>query len=255
MARKLHYRIPDDGKNTITDREWDDVLRLQHWYNSEFFWTAGKLAFKMFAVFQNIAKGNLAAEEWQAQVSEKMEQYRKEGLCENEIVRVLEREGLVIAKQGGYAEGCLASGFTRVAANEFNAYLTAEFVLKVSHLLRESTILLEDEGEFIKPKRIIVRCGEVIIPAVEPMQLAVAQNMAEHRHAFAIVDSLKYNQFPKYRSNIPEFGEMTREEQSTILSEWNWLGFESNYDINGDDIQGLNLNEKVSKFSVEPMAR
>lgn len=250
MARKIHYRILDNGLNAVSDKEWDDILRLQHWYNSEFFWTAGKLAFKMYAVFQNSSDTEMTNAEWNARVSERMEHYREDGVSENEIIRRLEEEGLVISKKGGYADGCLASGFTRVAGNEFNAYLVAEFILKVSHLAKRSIIILEDEGEFVKPKQIHVARGEVMIPADEQLKLVMSQNMVEHRHVFAIVDSLKYNQFPKYRSNIPEFGEMTREEQNSILSEWNWLGFESNYDINGDDIQGLNLNEKVTSFSV-----
>ncbi len=250
MARTIHYKIADDGANAILDSEWDEILRLQHWYNSEFFWTAGKLAFKSYAVFQNFPRTTTNAEEWQREVSARMEHYRGEGVSENEIVRLLEREGLVVAKKGGYADGCLASGFTRVAANEFNAYLVGEFLLKASHLMRRSAIVLEDEGEFVKPKLVHIAKGDVMVPAEDPMKLEICRNMTEHRHVFAIVDSLKYNQFPKYRSNIPEFVEMTKEEQTEILSQWNWLGFESNYDINGDDIQGLNLNEKVLKFSV-----
>jgi len=31
-----------------------------------------------------------------------------------------------------------------------------------------------------------------------------------------------------------------------------WLGFENNYDINGDDIQGFDLNKKVARFEIVP---
>lgn len=250
MARKIYYKILHDGTNQISDKSWDDVLRLQHWYNSEFVWTAGKLSFKMYAVFQGARQAHLNYGDWNRIITRRREECRRQGMSENEVVRQLESEHLIISKTGGYADGCLASGFTRVAGNEFNAYLAVEFLLKVSHLTPHSVIAVEDEGEFIKSKIVHLRRGSVMIPVVEPLKAAICENMIEHRHVFAIVDSAKYNQFPKFRSSIPEFGDMSKEEQHTILAEWNWLGFESNYDINGDDIQGYDLSNKVVSFSL-----
>ncbi len=250
MARKIFYKIADNRVNRISDQEWDDILRLQHWYNSEFIWTAGKLSFKMYAVFQGTNLSHLDYDDWHKVISERMEDCRRRGLSENETVRKLESERLIISKKGGYADNCLASGFTRVAGNEFNAYLTVEFLLKASHLAPGCVIDVEDEGEFVKPKNVCLSRGGVMIPVIEPLKTAICENMVEHRHVFAIVDAAKYNQFPKFRSSIPEFGDMSKDEQRSILTEWNWLGFESNYDINGDDIQGYDLNGKVAVFSI-----
>jgi len=248
MARKIYYRIPDDRTNRIADREWEEVLRLQHWYNSEFFWTAGKLSFKMFAVFQAVAGDHISAEEWQKKIRERMDLLRGEGMSENEMIRILEQEGLVSVKKGGYADGCLASGFTRVAGNEFNAYLVLEFLLKASHLLKGSFIEVEDEGEFIKAKYGRIEGGSVTLTSESGLQDAIFGAMAGQRRVFSIVDAQKYSQYPKFRSDIPDFSALSADERSDILTQWNWLGFESSYDINGDDLQGLNLNLKVKEF-------
>ncbi|CUT04132.1 hypothetical protein, partial [Candidatus Kryptobacter tengchongensis] len=53
MARRIKYWIEDNGKNFMTDDEWDEIMKLQRWYNSEFVWTAGKINFKRFAIFPN----------------------------------------------------------------------------------------------------------------------------------------------------------------------------------------------------------
>ncbi len=34
MARRIKYWIEDNGKNFMTDDEWDEIMKLQRWYNS-----------------------------------------------------------------------------------------------------------------------------------------------------------------------------------------------------------------------------
>jgi hypothetical protein len=51
MARKIYYRIRDDGNNFVSSEEWDAVKSLQNWYNSEFFWTGGEINIRRFLVF------------------------------------------------------------------------------------------------------------------------------------------------------------------------------------------------------------
>lgn len=248
MARKLYYKIIDDGINRITDAEWDRILSLQHWYNSEFIWTAGRPALKMFAVFPNTPEGLGDPEDLQRRIEERRRQMRTQGLTENETILRLEAEGLVIAQKGGYFDKCIASGFTRVAANEFNAYLVSEFLLKASLLAAGAVITAYDEGEFIKPKLVKFHGGKVIVPMRDPAKMSVYRAMIADRRVFSTVDPAKYDQFPRFRTTITEFNEMSDDERLSILKDWNWLGFENNFDLNGDDIQGFDLNRKVVEF-------
>lgn len=250
MARKLYYKIHDDGRNELTDSQWDDILRLQHWYNSEFVWTAGRLAFKMYAVFPNVDSLTSSEEDLGEQIRSRMMELGKSGARENEIIRMLEADGLVIAKKGGYFDGCLASGFTRVAGNEFDAYLVSEFILKASLIAPGAAILLRDEGEFIKPQEVSIRNGSVTLSRPGDARRSFYEQMVANRHVFAIVDSAKYDHFPRYQTTIAGFNELPSDERDCILRDWNWLGFENNYDINGDDIQGFDLNRKVVSFEI-----
>src|SRR5690242_15110212 len=171
MARKLYYKVIDDGRNAITDAEWGEIARLQHWYNSEFIWTAGKLALKMYAVFPDSERRPEDADElWQI-IRRRREELEREGMSENETIRKLIAEGLIIAHKGGYFDDCLASGFTRVAGNEFNAYLVCEFLLKVSRLSPRIAVNLYDEGEFVKSHEATFAGGDVTVIARDESRL------------------------------------------------------------------------------------
>ncbi|MBI1807277.1 MAG: hypothetical protein HYR76_09540 [Ignavibacteria bacterium] len=251
MARKLYYKIIDDGINKIRDAEWEEILRLQHWYNSEFIWTAGRLAFKMFAVFPNIGQHSNDADAIRQRIIQRRIELEQQGLSDNETINRLESEGLIIAQKGGYFDQCLASGFTRVAGNEFNAYLVCDFLLKASLIAKEARIVIYDEGEFIKPKSIKVHRGGIKLSLRDETKTARFTNMILHRRIFSVVDATKYDQFPRFQTTIMDFNEMTFDERLSILKDWNWLGFENNFDINGDDIQGFDLNKKVTRFELE----
>lgn len=250
MARKLYYKVLDDGSNRIEAGQWEELSRLQKWYNAEFFWTAGKLGFKMYAIFPNFSGLLGEEEELQNRIVERRAALRMEGLTENEIILKLEEEGLLIVKRGGYFENCLASGFTRVASNEWNAFLVCDFLLKASRIIPGSVIRVEDEGEFIKPKLVHMRDGTVSLPLEPREKLPYYRAMVSNRHVFSIVDAAKYDHHPDYQSTVSNFNELDKDEQSLILHDWNWLGFERNYDVNGDDIRGYNLNRKVSSFEI-----
>jgi hypothetical protein len=251
MARKIYYKIIDNGVNKISEQEWESILRLQNWYNSEFIWSAGKLGFKMFAVFPDVENTQLDEVELWKKIIARRNELRSLSLTEYQVIHQLEIEGLVIAKKGGYIDGCLASGFTRVAANEFNAYLVCEFLLKASLIVKNSVITIVDEGNFIKPKKVKLSQGGLILPYPDDSQKNYFEAMIENRHVFSIVDSIKYDEFPAYQISIAGFNNKTSDEKESILHEWNWLGFDDNYDRNGDDIQGLDLNKKVMTFCLE----
>ncbi|MBI5476233.1 MAG: hypothetical protein HY964_05785 [Ignavibacteriales bacterium] len=251
MARKIFYKILNDNNNQITNKEWDDVLKLQHWYNSEFIWTAGKLGFRMYAVFPNLDYNVSDVDELHKIIHERKRTLKSAGLTENESIQKLEEEGLVIAQKGGYVDNCLASGFTRVAGNEFNAYLVCDFLLKCSLLLQQSSIIVNDEGIFIKSKEIIFNRGNVIFKVKEKEMLDRYHQMIINRHIFSVVDPAKYNNFPEFKNNVYGFDKLDKEERGSVLTDWNWLGFSDNFDLYGDDVRGYDLNKKIKGFFVE----
>ncbi len=253
MARKLYYKVVDDGTNKITNEQWDTVLRLQHWYNSEFIWTAGRLGFRMYAVFPNVEYSLEKPDKLEIRIKKRKRELQQGGLTENESIQQLESEGLIIVQKGGYFDHCIASGFTRVAANEFNAYLVCEFLLKVSILASDATISVYDEGEFIKPKHIKLEQGNVILSSKDEATKKIYQEMVNNRHVFSVVDPAKYDHNPQFTNMVRDFIKMKLDERLTILKDWNWLGFENNFDLNGDDVQGYDLNQKVKKFIIETL--
>lgn len=251
MARKLYYKIIDDGRNKITDAEWEEILRLQHWYNSEFIWTAGRLAFKMFAVFPNIDQNSNDSYKIRQKIVQRRIELERQGLSDNETIHQLQTEGLIITQKGGYFDQCLASGFTRVAGNEFNAFLVCDFLLKASLVAKDAVIAIYDEGQFIKSKGVRIHRGGVKVPIRDATMVSYFTNLITNRRVFSVVDAAKYDQFPRFQTTILDFNDMTIDERLSILRDWNWLGFENNFDINGDDIQGFDLNKKVTRFELE----
>ena len=252
MARKLYYKVPENTLNQLSEGEWEEVQRLQHWYNSEFMWTAGKLNFRNSVIFPNVDLNDEEGTLLWVRIRERKQQLCALGLPEPEVIRVLKDEGLIIVKKGGYYDGCLASGFTRVAANEWNAYLVCDFLLKVSRIATRATIEVFDEGAFIKSKAVKISNGSVTVVLTDERRRPYLEAMIEHQHVFAVVDPSKYDQFPVLKSTVANFNDLERSEQNGILKNWNWLGFEGNFDINGDDVRGLDLNKKVSGFYLDP---
>ena len=248
MARKIYYKIIDDGTNHLTDEKWEAILRLQHWYNSEFIWTAGKLGFRMYAVFPNSSNSSLAVEDLQKRITERRKELLHQGMSENQTILRLESEGLVFVQKGGYFDQCLASGFTRVAGNEFNAYLVCEFLLKTSTITPNVVISVYDEGDFIKTKRIKFLNGDVLVEATNESTISYFNEIVSNRHLFGIVDPSKYDHFPQFRTTISEFNELEIEDKLSIVKDWNWLGYGKNFDRDGDDVRGFDLNKKVRNF-------
>jgi hypothetical protein len=249
VARKIYYQIKDDGSNVLTDTQWDEIARLQHWYNSEFIWTAGKLGFRLFAVFPNIST-SVENDDLLKEIRDRHKELRQSGLSETETIHIMEEEGLIISQKGGYLNGCIASGFTRVAGNEFNAYLVCEFLLKASRVATHARIMVRDEGEFIKTKVLVFFNGSAFLKRIEELSVEYFNHLVDNKQVFSIVNPSKYNDYPVLRNNIPEFNKMEPEEQKILLKDWNWLGYGGNYDFGGNDREGLNLNEKITNFII-----
>ena len=250
MGRKLYYRVEDTPSNSISDEEWDRILRLQKWYNSEFIWSCGRVAFKMFSVFPNWEYLSIdSASYWDA-VRKRACDLRRTTANENEVTRTLEREKLVIAKKGGYFDGSLASGFTKVAANEFNAYLVCEFILKSSTIARDAEFILRDEGGFVKCREVVIKQGIVKVIPKDSRSQSRVRELVENRRVFSIVNPTKYDKFPKFKTTVVGFNDLDEDDRRLIVKDWNWLGFSGAYDRDGDDIVGYDLNQKVLGFEI-----
>lgn len=247
MARRIEYRIEEGAHKQVSEREWEQMKRLEHWYNSEFVWTAGRLAFKMYAIFPN---GDRIIDSQWGEIRNRYRDLRDLGLTENEAILQLEKEGLVLLKKGGYRDNCIASGFTRVGGNEWNAYLVCEFLLKCSMIARDAEIEVLDEGQFIKCSHVVLKDGSVRIVVQNPLDLGHARECVREHRVFSVVDPTKYDNLPEFTNVVHGFNEMDVEKRRKVLRDWNWLGFAKSYDIDGDDRKGFDLNRKVRGIEI-----
>ncbi len=242
MARRIFYRIRDDGRNFISGEEWDSIRSLQHWYNSEFFWTGGKLSLRRFIVFPDYETKGMDMKQVRARFAE----LERAGYSDEEIVRELESKRMIIVKRGGYEDGMLASGFTRVADNEFNAFLVLDFLLKVSRITRTAVLDVYDEGDFVKTHSVEIANGDVSV-GEKLVDRRLYQEAKNSHRIFAIVNPDKYDGHQEFSNRVNEFNELLPFERAKVLEDWNWLGYESraDFDFNGDDFFGFDLNRKV----------
>jgi hypothetical protein len=244
LGRRILYKIEDKPDNSFTEESWQEVLRLQHWYNSEFAWTAGKLNFKRYVLFPNVEEfSNLDLSIWEI-MAQRHDSLVAKGFSEYDVVTQLERDRLVFVKWGGYFDNCLSSGFTRVADNEWNAFLACDFLLKASTLLPEATIKVIDEGRFIKMGSIRLRDGRVLLSRRRKKRIGEEGSFPQ---VFSIVDPEKYDKHPKFKNTIPEFNALAKRERLALIRNWNWLGYGDGYDTNGDDEKGFDLNKKIKE--------
>lgn len=250
MGRRILYRIEDVPENSIAGEEWAEVTRLQYWYNFEFSWTAGKLAFKRYVMFPNIEEfQGLNISIWDL-IAERQRALTEKGMSELEKIGQLEKDRLVIVKWGGYFDRCLASGFTRVADNEWNAFLVCDFLLKASTLSPNATIQVEDEGRFIKTGTIGFRNGVALVSnhclpsGMDPEDLIVG------RHLFAVVDASRYDKHPTFKNLIPGFNDMKAQERKELVRNWNWLGYDESGGEEGSGESAFDLNAKLRRVEI-----
>jgi len=251
VSRRIIYKIRQADGPPVPDAQWDEVMKLQHWYNSEFLWSSGRIAFKRYALFPNTEEfSDLGQSIWEI-IAAREDKLRRDGCSDTETIEQLERDRLVFVKWGGYFDGCHASGFTRTADNEWNAFLVCDFLLKASVVAPEATFYVHDEGNFIKTGSVKLRAGAVIVPAHQFRIPSFVEELTKDRHVFSVVDPDKYARHPALRNIIPDFNRLEPDERKTVLKNWNWLGYGDGYDTEGDDRKGFDLNKKVRDFRLE----
>jgi hypothetical protein len=250
MPRSLRYFIPDSTDNGISNAEWKEIARLQHWYNSEFIWSCDRLAMKRFILFANYDK--LPEMPYRtAKFHFRKRFLAKKIELQDEIaaVRAMEEEGLFSVRWGGVRDNSIASGITRVADNEFNAYLVCEFLLKCSTIAREATFHVEDEGGFILPGRAMFRDGSVLISRDDlyPEGVDVPLDVPQ---VFSVVNPAKYDEHPRFEQSVEDFEELDDEEIHAASHEFGVLGFAPNYDSAWGDNEGLNLQLRARRVEL-----
>jgi len=249
MARRILYRIPASDGALVSEPEWDEVQRLQRWYNSEFVWSSGRLVFRRYVLFINAEE--FSDLEWSpTEIVEKRKAFlRDQGFGELAIVAQLEKDGLVSVRWGGYQDRSYASGFTRVADNEWNAYLVCDFLLKVSLAIPKVAIVATDEGQFIKTETVFFRNGAVEVPIPKSGAPRSALAAIEANRVFAMVDPTRYAEHKAPRNVIPQFTERENEERKKLVKNWNWLGFGNRDSELAQPEDGLDLNKKIRAFT------
>jgi hypothetical protein len=250
MGRRVIYKIEKNPENSFSEEQWNEVMRLQHWYNSEFRWSSGRIAFKRYVIFPNVEEFKDLDQSIRQIIAFRYHNLFERGMSEQAIIEQLERDRLIFVKWGGYYDDCLASGFTRVADNEWNAFLVCDFLLKASTLCPNATIHVFDEGKFIKTGRLWLRDGCVMLYANRLPPTAFLDEMVQDKRIFSVVNSEKYNKHPPLKNVITGFNKLHTEDRLNLVRNWNWLGYGDGYDSSGDDVTGFDLNLKVRAFQL-----
>lgn len=254
MARRIVYSISKDEWNRITEEEWEELTRLQYWYNYEFHWSMGRIAFKRFLIFPNYEDFDGLDVSLSDIITNRRRSLAREGRSEVEQVAQIEKDGLVTVHWGGFLSNSIASGFTRVADNEWNAYLVCEFLLKASEIFQHAAIRVCDEGSFIKAHSAIINKRNVSLVLGSNSNRKYLESIVDSRHVFSIVDRRKYDEHKNFRNTIPGFKRMEKDERLSVIRHWNWLGYEGSYDEAGDDLEGYDLNLKAKRFYIHSVS-
>lgn len=248
MPRALRYYIDDNSENTVTNDEWSEILALQHWYNSEFFWSCDKIDLKRYILFPNY--------DHMPEMPYRTARYhfRKRLLAKKielgnwvDAVTELVKEGLFHVRWGGVRENSIASGITHVADNEFNAYLLCEFLLKCSTISTGATFTVEDEGRFVLPGRAMFRDGSVMVYRDDLAGSGHDVESLDTPQVFSVVNHAKYDDHPLFSQSVDDFDELDEAEIANAVGKYGGLGFGENYDTRWGDHEGLNLQQRARK--------
>lgn len=246
MPRALRYYVDDSNGNDISNDNWTEIARLQHWYNSEFFWTCDRIDLKRYLLFPNY--------DHMPEMPYRTARFhfRKRLLAKKievgnwvDAVRALEEEGLFNVRWGGVRENSIASGISHTADNEYNAYLLCEFLLKCSTIETNAVFTVEDEGQFVLPGRAMFQDGAVLVSRDDVANMRHNTEGPDVPQIFSVVNHAKYDDHPQFSQNVEDFGELDEEEIAAAVGNYHGLGFGENYDTPWGDDEGLNLQQRA----------
>jgi len=163
MGRTLHYEV--SGK--ISDNEWDLIDDLQDTYNVKHRWTCEHLGLTRLPYWylrwpnwfkdSKLEKGITSDRAWEI-ISFHLDGLKGSTL-ERKVLELVDTKVLALGEE--HKQGIVASGFTKVADNEWNAKLVTEFLIEASRMARGARIKLFDEGEYILCRYVIIERGIV----------------------------------------------------------------------------------------------
>lgn len=248
MPRALRYYVEDNNENEITNDQWTEILRLQHWYNSEFIWSCDRINLKRYILFPNY--DHIPDMPYRtARFHFRKRLLAKKIELGNWIAAVQELvdEGLFHVRWGGVRDNSIASGIMHVADNEYNAYLLCEFLLKCSTISTEATFTVEDEGHFVIPGRAMFRDGAIMVYKDDMLMSGHNVELLEAPQIFSVVNHAKYDDHPNFSQSVEDMNELDETEIAEAVGKYNGLGFGENYDTKWGDHEGLNLQQRAHR--------
>ncbi len=247
MPRALRYYIPDTGESDVTTQIWTEIVKMQHWYNSEFIWSCDKIGLKRYILFPNYDKiPEMPYHTARYHFRKRLLAKKIELQDEIAAIRAMEEEGLFTVRWGGVRDDSIASGITHVADNEFNAYLLCEFLLKCSVLAPNVSFHVEDEGRFVLARRAMFRNGEVFVHR-EDLYGDSENTPLDTPQVFSVVNPVKYDEHPRFSETVEDFEDLDEEAVTETVSRYGVLGFSQNYETAWGDNEGLNLQQRARK--------
>ncbi|OGJ85799.1 MAG: hypothetical protein A2268_00910 [Candidatus Raymondbacteria bacterium RifOxyA12_full_50_37] len=157
MGRTLHYTLLRNDAFPITEKDWDRIIAATEAFNTKFTWTCERVGFhnvdyypRWPSRFKN-SRLPVDGDAWEY-INARYKRLEKRNLNHLQIVRRMLSEKF-IAIHGDNPDKIdlqQANGFTKVAGNEWNAFLTVAWIVTVSTMLPNHEIELNDEGHFLK---------------------------------------------------------------------------------------------------------
>lgn len=249
MPRALRYHIEDAHNGAIDKDAWKDIMRLQHWYNSEFFWSCDKISLKRYLLFPNYERmPDMPYRVAKFHFRKRLVQKRIELGDEIAAVRAMVEEGFFHVRWGGVRDNAFASGISHVAGNEFNALLLCEFLLKCSYMVPDTTLVVEDEGHFIRCKRVSFLNGQILV-AKEDLAGAEPLDTVDAIQVFTVVNPEKYDDYPPFVERIDDLSELDMTEDN-ISDKFGSFGFDASFETQWGDGDGVNLQQRAKAVVV-----
>lgn len=163
MGRTLHYEVV----GRISDDEWDLIDDLQDTYNIKHRWTCEHLGLTRIPYWyprwpnwfkdSKLEKGITSDRAWE------IVSFHLDGLkgvkLERKVLELVESGILVLGE--AHKQGIAASGLTKVADNEWNAKLIADFLIEASRIAPGTKFKLFDEGDYILCRYVFIEKGIV----------------------------------------------------------------------------------------------
>ncbi len=155
MGRTLFYKLHRNPAIKVTDGDWERIDKLTTCFRTKFRWSCETVGFYTLDFHPRwrewFPDSRLPSDQkgWEF-VNAAYEELKQKGLSRLKIIRRLHRQKLIDYDGANGLDLQSALGSTKVAGNEYNAFLVAVWLAEVSKLLPHHKFELRDEGRFLK---------------------------------------------------------------------------------------------------------